>query len=68
MRDDQKEILEEIRRTFEMKAASENVAAEMQDSLAGLCRTAHDLGLSDRQVAEEVGLSRTRIQQLRTQQ
>jgi hypothetical protein len=60
------EILDEIRKTFEMKVASENIASDMQASLAGLCRTAHDLGLSDRQIADHIGLSRTRIQQLRT--
>ena len=60
------EILDEIRKTFEMKVASETVASDMQASLAELCRSAHELGLSDRQIADHIGLSRTRIQQLRT--
>ena len=68
MRDDQQEILEAIRKTFEMKVATENVASDIQTTLASQCRQAHDLGLSDRQVAETIGLSRTRVQQLRTQQ
>ena len=68
MRDDQREILEEIQKTFDMKVATENVASDIQVTLADQCRKAHDLGLSDRQVAESIGLSRTRVQQLRTGQ
>lgn len=67
MTQDQQEILEEIGRTFDMKLATEKVFNEIQDKLADQCRTAHKLGLSDRQVSDSVGLSRTRIQQLRTQ-
>jgi hypothetical protein len=67
MRDDQRQIIEEIQKTFDMKVATENVASDVQKTLADQCKTAHKLGLSDRQVADSIGLSRTRVQQLRTQ-
>ena len=68
MRQDQQEILEEIKKTFEMKSATEKVADEIQEKIAHQCRQAHSLGLSDRQISESINrrLSRTRIQQLRT--
>lgn len=68
MQKDQQEVLQEIQKSFEMKLATEKVAADIQETLTTQCQKAHKLGLSDRQISEgiEGGLSRTRIQQLRT--
>jgi hypothetical protein len=67
MTEEQRKILDQTQKAYRLKRAAKDAHLELQAELSAWCVDAHDLGLSDRQIAEHLGgISRTRINQLRS--